>query len=162
MRFQVSRCHIAARLQLRLADGKSLLCKAAGYRAGCGLRAREACPSFSPREPLSRIRRRQDGVRAADTLCGEHRRRLSSLSKTLMRVQALQQNLSYNKLQGRFRGNRRTVIFSPATGGDITHDEDRNHAVSGGPGCTCRRTAQNTHLSPAQGRQRKPRNVPKS
>ena len=88
MRFQVSRCHIAARLQLRLADGKSLLCKAAGYRAGCGLRAMEACPSFSPREPLSRIRRRQDGVRAADTLCGEHRRRLSSLETATVKSTA--------------------------------------------------------------------------
>ena len=55
MRFQVSRCHIAARLQLRLADGKSLLCKAAGYRAGCELRAREACPPSSPHEPQCRI-----------------------------------------------------------------------------------------------------------
>ena len=80
MRFQVSRCHIAARLQLRLADGKSLLCKAAGYRAGCGLRAREACPSFfasraAVPHPLAAGWCQGGGH---SLWGGEHRRRLSS------------------------------------------------------------------------------------
>ena len=84
-----------SRLQLRLADGKSLLgvhsvrsARQVAQWSRMRTEAREACPSFSPREPLSRIRRRQDGVRAADTLCGEHRRRLSSLETATVKSTA--------------------------------------------------------------------------
>ena len=63
-------------------------------KAGCVLKPDADCgrgrlvPRFSPRESLSRIRRRQDGVRAADTLCGEHLRRLSSLETATVKSTA--------------------------------------------------------------------------